>query len=360
MNHPYIAIEGVIGVGKTTLARLLKPSFAQATILLELFEENPFLSSFYRDRERYAFQTQLFFLLSRYHQQHKAVPEALQDGPLISDYTFAKDELFAWLNLKDDELAMYGRVHAALSEKIPKPTLIVYLKASHAEIMRRIALRDRPYERDMNPEYIRELATAYEAWLSSLTDIPVLTIDVNHLDFLGRSEDLAHVTALITTALSRYTPQPASPAEVQHRLLQPGKLPAYQEFHRQLDASKQFDPDLFFNYILLTEEMGEIARELVKIWGEGKRLARNGRSPADAHQEAIHHHRPILRHELADLLAYLLKLANYTGIDLEQAYLEKMRYNINREWPDERTLPQSPSHQTSPTETILLSKQGRS
>jgi deoxyguanosine kinase len=164
MSHKYIAIEGVIGVGKTTLARLLQPHF-EAKILLEVFEENPFLADFYQDRGRYAFQTQIFFLLSRYHQQHKAVPRALRKATLISDYTFAKDELFAWLNLKDDELAMYGRVHAALSEKIPKPDLIVYLRAEHETIMRRIAQRDRPYERDMDPGYIRELATAYDAWL---------------------------------------------------------------------------------------------------------------------------------------------------------------------------------------------------
>ena len=140
-GNEYIAIEGVIGIGKTTLARLLQPHY-DATVLLEVFEENPFLADFYGDRERYAFQTQIFFLLSRYHQQNKAVPEALSKGMLVSDYTFAKDELFAWLNLKDDELSMYGRVHAALSEKIPRPDLIVFLTADHDVVMRRIALRD--------------------------------------------------------------------------------------------------------------------------------------------------------------------------------------------------------------------------
>jgi len=339
MTNHFIAIEGVIGVGKTTLARLLQNKFANASLLLEVFEENPFLSNFYQDRERYAFQTQLFFLLSRYHQQNKAVPEALKRGPLVSDYTFAKDELFAWLNLKDDELAMYGRVHAALSEKIPKPNLIVYLKADHEVVMRRIALRDRPYERDMDPEYIRELAAAYQAWLSHLQDIPVLTIDVSHLDFLASEEDLAHVTGQVQAALAHHSPKATSESESQSRLLGQGKLPAYQEFHRQLDASKNFDPDLFFNYILLTEEMGEIASELVKMWGDGRRLMGDGRSPLEAHQEAVNRHRASLRSELADLLAYTLKLANYTGIDLEQAYLEKMRQNINREWPHERTLP---------------------
>src|SRR5512135_929677 len=112
-TYMYVAIEGVIGVGKTTLARLLRPMF-ETEILLEIFEENPFLSNFYADRERYAFQTQIFFLLSRYHQQHKGIPQATANGAnLISDYTFEKDTLFARINLKGDELEMYYRVHEA-------------------------------------------------------------------------------------------------------------------------------------------------------------------------------------------------------------------------------------------------------
>lgn len=337
IENKYIAIEGVIGIGKTTLARLLQPRY-QATVLLEVFEENPFLADFYGDRERYAFQTQIFFLLSRYHQQNKAVPEGLKNGMLISDYTFAKDELFAWLNLKDDELAMYGRVHAALSEKIPKPNLIVYLKASHEVVMRRIALRDRPYERDMDPDYIKQLAEAYDAWLNNLTDVPVLTLEVDELDFLARDEDLDTVAERIEHALAGQTVVP-KPSAVDDVLLEEGRLTTYQQFHRQLDDRKDFDPNLFFNYILLTEEMGEIAKELVKIWGDGKRLASDGRSDEEAHQEAITKHRANLRSELADLLAYTLKLANYTGIELEQAYLDKMRQNLGRDWPKERKLP---------------------
>jgi NTP pyrophosphatase (non-canonical NTP hydrolase) len=190
------------------------------------------------------------------------------------------------------------------------------------------------------------LAAAYDAWLANLADIPVLTIDSDALDFLAHTDDLTHVIALITQALAEQKVTYWPTAERQMRLLQEGRLAAYQQFHHQLDESKGFDPDLFFNYILLTEEVGEVAKELIKIWGDSKQLSQNGRSLADAHQEALSKHRPALRNELADLLAYILKLANYTGIDLEQAYLEKMGHNIGRDWPSERTLPSAKSNKT--------------
>lgn len=180
----YIAIEGVIGVGKTTLARLLEPIF-DAELLLEVFEENPFLSDFYADRERYAFQTQIFFLLSRYHQQRRAVPDILQRRSLISDYTFAKDSLFARINLAGDELEMYKRVHEALAEKIVPPDLLVYLRASTDVLIGRIATRDRSYERNMDRAYIEKLNQAYEDFFSQpYGNTPVLTIDTDPLDFV--------------------------------------------------------------------------------------------------------------------------------------------------------------------------------
>ena len=197
----YIAIEGVIGVGKTTLARLLKDNF-KAEILLEIFEENPFLSDFYGDRARYAFQTQMFFLLSRYHQQRKGVREALGTNPwLISDYTFDKDALFAAVNLEGDELEMYYRVHEALGEKITRPDLVVYLKADTDVLMQRIAMRDRPYERQMEAAYIATLNETYETHFANYSTGNVLTINTNQLDFVRNKEDLDWVEQRIRQAL---------------------------------------------------------------------------------------------------------------------------------------------------------------
>lgn len=204
----YIAIEGVIGVGKTTLARLLQASF-QAGLLLEVFEENPFLSDFYGDRERYAFQTQIFFLLSRYYQQRRTVAELLgQSEHLLADYTFEKDALFARINLRGDELEMYYRVHEALAEKIIPPDLIVYLRADTDVLMQRIAFRDRPYERNMERGYIDELNGAYEAFFCDHQGrrSPVLILDTNDLDYVRQPEHLRQVEDRIrqTLKLSPY------------------------------------------------------------------------------------------------------------------------------------------------------------
>ncbi|GAB4542059.1 MAG: deoxynucleoside kinase [Anaerolineales bacterium] len=208
----YIAIEGVIGVGKTTLARLLQPAF-EAEILLEVFEENPFLSDFYGDRARYAFQTQIFFLLSRYRQQNNNVPQLLAAGKsLIADYTFAKDALFAGINLRGDELTMYHKVHEALGEKIPKPDLLVYLQASDETLMKRIALRDRPYERQMERAYIHELNEAYEEFFSKpFEHAPILKLNSNELDIVHNADDLKRVENRIREALRLSPFQPALP-----------------------------------------------------------------------------------------------------------------------------------------------------
>lgn len=213
----YVAIEGVIGVGKTTLARLLQPAF-QSALVLEVFEENPFLSDFYSDRQRYAFQTQIFFLLSRYYQQRRSVPEILKRGEsLITDYTFAKDALFARINLVGDELDMYYRVHDALAEKIPLPSLIVYMRAEPDVLMQRIASRDRPYERNMEREYINQLNQAYDAFFVDNQarnvggNVPVLTLDTNELDYVRRVDDLKWVENRIRQTLKQVPFQASLP-----------------------------------------------------------------------------------------------------------------------------------------------------
>lgn len=207
----YLAIEGVIGVGKTTLARLLQP-LLDSELLLEVFEENPFLSDFYADRARYAFQTQIFFLLSRYHQQRRGVPHMLASGSLISDYTFEKDALFARINLKGDELEMYYRVHEALAEKIPLPDLVVYLRASTDILMQRIALRDRPYERQMERSYIDDLNHAYdEHFNDGQHATPVLVIDTTALNFISHHDHLRWIENRIRQSLKLPPFQPELP-----------------------------------------------------------------------------------------------------------------------------------------------------
>jgi deoxyguanosine kinase len=208
----YFAIEGVIGVGKTTLARLLQPAF-EANLLLEVFEENPFLSSFYGDRARYAFQTQMFFLMSRYHQQRRGATSFLETGlPLISDYTFEKDALFARINLQGDELDMYYRVQEALAEKIPMPDMTVYLRARTDTLMARIAHRDRPYERNMEPDYIAQLNHAYDDfYIVQPHSAPVLVLDTDDLDYVRNSDDLHQIEDRIRQALQIAPFQPQLP-----------------------------------------------------------------------------------------------------------------------------------------------------
>jgi deoxyguanosine kinase len=214
----YLSIEGVIGVGKTTLARLLQPAFG-AALLLEVFEENPFLSDFYADRVRYAFQTQIFFLLSRYHQQRRVVMDVLlEERHLIADYTFEKDALFAGINLQGDELEMYYKVHEALAEKIRLPDLVVYLRADTNTLMQRIAFRDRSYERNMERDYIEQLNQAYDEFFNDHQHrrSPVLTIDTGDLDYVRNPEHLKWTENRIRQALKLAPFQPELPMETPH------------------------------------------------------------------------------------------------------------------------------------------------
>jgi deoxyguanosine kinase len=322
----YIAIEGVIGVGKTTLARLLQPIF-DGRLLLEEFEKNPFLARFYEDRARYAFQTQLFFLLSRYRQQYQVVPDALNQGTLISDYIFAKDSLFAHLNLAGDELEMYDRVHAILAENLMQPDLVVYLRADTEVLMERIAIRDRSYERGMDRSYIDRLRLAYEAFFSDYQTNPLLILDTNQINFVQSADDLKGIVGQVRSELGLLPRQPAllpvspSLSTADRAVFSEGhrRLNDFQRWHRALDEEKGFLRNIYFNYICLAEEVGELGAVLKRTW-----RAQATNQELDA--------RAALQGELADCLAFLLKLANDAGLDLEEAYLAKMQANREREW----------------------------
>ena len=169
---------------------------------------------FYGDRARYAFQTQIFFLLSRYHQQKRTIPDVItREHNLIADYTFEKDALFAGLNLNGDELDMYYRVHEALAEKIVKPGLIVYLRAATDVLMQRIAQRDRPYERDMDRSYIHAVNQAYENHFSD-RGTAVLVVDTNELNYVRYPEHLEWVENRIRQALKLHPYQTELPLPI--------------------------------------------------------------------------------------------------------------------------------------------------
>ena len=331
----YIIIEGAIGVGKTTLARLLQ-NHLDTDLLLEVFEENPFLSKFYEARAQYAFQTQMFFLLSRYRQQQH-VPQTLDRSGLISDYMFAKDWLFAGLNLAGDEWEVYQQIHAALAEQIAVPDLIVYLQADTDVLMGRIAQRDRPYERAMDRDYIDELRQTYERFFAGFDATQVLPIDTNELNFVTSQQDLALILGQIKSVLQEgvsqpHLPQLEGPFLPTQRPAQRRTIPEYQQFHVELDREKGFITDLYFNYLCLSEEMGELGSELAQLWRDETQFRLQGHSHEQARKAAIEKQKSAIESEMADCMAYLLKLANYSGIDLEDAYRQKMTTNRSRNW----------------------------
>ena len=186
----YIAVEGPIGVGKTALARRLAADFG-VPLVLEQSEDNPFLRRFYEDPGKYAFQVQLYFLLERYRQQ---LDLARQDGSpagAVADYLFAKDRIFAALNLGTDELALYRQVYALLDQRIPRPDLVVYLEARPDVLLRRIRKRDRDFERAITPDYLERLTEGFRNFFYSYTDAPLLVVNCSDIDFVERSDDFA-------------------------------------------------------------------------------------------------------------------------------------------------------------------------
>ena len=189
-DNRYIVVEGVIGVGKTSLARLLSERL-KGRLVLEEVEENPFLKDFYRDRERYAFQTQMHFLFSRYQQQRSLRQMELFSERMVSDYLFQKDRIFAGLNLSERELTLYERLVGWLELDVMKPDVVVYLQAHPDTLLERIARRGRPYEKDMEREYLRQLNEAYNHFFFHYVEAPLLVVNTNGIDFVNNPDDFA-------------------------------------------------------------------------------------------------------------------------------------------------------------------------
>ena len=184
----FVAVEGVIGVGKTTLATLLAKKWG-AHLKLEVVEENPFLAQFYADMRAYAFQTQLFFLLSRHRQQVDLKQYDLFMERVVSDYMFAKDRIFANITLDDNELALYTRLAELLERDVPKPDVVVYLQASVDVLMERVRKRGRRFERDMSREYLLALTEAYNHFFFHYKDTPLIVVNTNDIDFVENTAD---------------------------------------------------------------------------------------------------------------------------------------------------------------------------
>jgi len=185
----YITIEGCIGVGKTTLTHLLADRFKARTVT-EVVEENPFLAEFYRDPKAHAFKTQIFFLFSRFRQQESLAQGDLFASSTVSDYLFAKDRIFAELTLTDAELALYMEIYRVLDARVPKPDLVVFLQAPLEIIQARIRQRGRSFEKDIDPDYLRNLVTSYQRFFGRYRETPLLIVDTSDLNFPNRSSDV--------------------------------------------------------------------------------------------------------------------------------------------------------------------------
>jgi deoxyguanosine kinase len=189
-NSKYIVVEGPIGVGKTSLARILANELHARTIF-ERVEDNPFLPKFYQSRELYAFQNQTFFLLNRYQQQIELAQQDLFNQNLVADYLFAKDQIFASLTLSAEELNLYQQIYALLNTRVPKPDLVVYLQARPEVLYKRVKKRNKKYERGVTFEYLTEVSQAYNQYFFHYDETPLLVVNTSGIDFVSSSEHLA-------------------------------------------------------------------------------------------------------------------------------------------------------------------------
>ena len=184
----YISIEGVIGAGKTSLARLLSDKLS-ANLVLEEFQANPFLEKFYEDRKRYAFQTQMFFLVNRFKQQQQLDQENLFSQFIVSDYIFNKDKIFAYLNLQKEELKLYESIYPLLERDLRKPDLVIFLQSSIDRLMYNIKKRGRKIERNLTRSYITELSEAYNNFFFKYNSTPLLIVNTTEIDFVNNKKD---------------------------------------------------------------------------------------------------------------------------------------------------------------------------
>lgn len=191
-NYEFIAIEGVIGAGKTSLARLISERH-NARLVLEEFEDNPFLPLFYQDRARYAFQTQLSFLASRFNQQKSMTSKDLFTDFLVSDYLFDKDRIFARLNLGADEMALYDRIYNIMSGIAAKPDLVIFIQCSVEKLLQNIYRRGREYEMEISAHYLEELNEAYNHFFYHYDRSPLLIINANEIDFVNNEDHLEYI-----------------------------------------------------------------------------------------------------------------------------------------------------------------------
>jgi len=187
LGFHYVAVDGPIGVGKTTLVELLARRYEGVKILEDV--DNPFLPDFYQDRPGAAFQTELYFLLSRYKQQQEIAQRELFDRLLVADYTFQKNRIFAYLNLSDDELMLFDKLFALLEPQVPIPDLVIHLVADVGTCMERIRRRSRSFEKSIAEGYLSELIDAYNHYYHYYDRSPLLVVDTRHLNFPQRPED---------------------------------------------------------------------------------------------------------------------------------------------------------------------------
>ena len=188
----YLAIEGPIGVGKSSLAKILAQKYASRLVKEEV-AGNPFLERFYENPRKFAFQTQLFFLLSRYRQQRELAQGDLFEAGLVCDYILAKDKIFALINLEDDEVSLYESVYKLLVSTLPKPDLVIYLQARPEVLLSRVRKRGIAYERNISLDYLRTLSDAYNEYFFHYNETPLLVVNTSEIDFVESPRDLEHL-----------------------------------------------------------------------------------------------------------------------------------------------------------------------